>query len=611
MNSGGEIVKKNGQEYQAVQLTVNGVIKRVLVPLGNAASDDFIPTPDHPAKPKPSGTTTAVTNIQPQIGNIVNNVIATTNAIANTPTTIAPPSTLSAVQVAKNASGQNVVQLPLTLNIGPNGQLMQAVNVMPQNQQTVRPPTIIQGTPVTVQSGIPQVTPGTNIVRLPASSINTNVQPNQIIQGTIVQQNKNPGGAPSVQFGTIIQPGQTPNVQQATVVGSPTATNFPSGGVYQIDSTGRIVPVKGMTPVTSAGTQQTAIPLFGSATPQGSTVISANSIGQPRVIQPSSTPNIVQGTLQPGVRPGQPQQLTLRTQDGRVFTIPGSILPMQGATATSATTLTNVAVSTAANTQNKQTVSAPAPTVISPTTVATVPQAPSTTTSVQAPRPVVLNTGSAGGTMTTTRAVTLPTSAMSLPTTSSSSPAPSNNSQFISIAPKRNVPAIPMGVATIMPARDQQNKSDSQQNKSDSQQNKSDSQNKPDTPNEDTPHVDASKDKDTVVKETAETTVIAKPRLDPVFYPVEPEANKQQESKGHYHDAFERFVDPTGSKKRKKNKDKEYVPTQNVKKRKLDDSGGRRRRSSRIKTKPCHVVLKKLKISRRAIINVNDMGLLL
>ena len=48
----GKIVKSvDGQEYQSVTLNVNGVTKRVLVPLSTNANDNFIPTPDNPLPP--------------------------------------------------------------------------------------------------------------------------------------------------------------------------------------------------------------------------------------------------------------------------------------------------------------------------------------------------------------------------------------------------------------------------------------------------------------------------------------------------------------------------------------------------------------------------------
>ncbi len=335
------MVTSDGQKYVAHTLSINGVTKKVLVPLGSGG-DNFIPTPDHPQPPpKPpavnSGlpkatvaTPSTPVSIQPRPPN--SNPAPLVIQPAG-PTTAAQTTTIVSV-VPTGQPRPNVVQVPVTLA---NGQLQVAQAPPVQNSSVFNATPVLPSSNVGLNIIAPSGAVQNQLATPTQISVNT-AGPSTIIQtGALVRSNKD-GVGNTVQFGSIAV--RNPAVPTLPTV-SPTSIALPpqNQNVFQMDSAGRLslvssnaVPVP-LSQVATAGSDVglvsvTPVP----ATPQP--VLNQGN-GITTIVQPaaSSLPAPMPLNIVPGQSPQQPTAATLQTPDGKVFSIPNHLLPTSVANA--------------------------------------------------------------------------------------------------------------------------------------------------------------------------------------------------------------------------------------------------------------------------------------
>ena len=533
----GKIVKSvDGQEYQSVTLNVNGVTKRVLVPLSTNANDNFIPTPDNPLPPSKdaampiASTKDASVPIFPGI------------PIAPKPRLVAPPPPLQIAPsvpttphvIQLDIAPTNTIPPPTVVNSGQTVRMQQVPVPITQNVVRLVPPVTLSA-----QNGVPLIrlptqptritTPtsnvGFNIVNpspVPINNIQVpvpnqisvnNVGPSTVIQtGTLIRPNSTNTGN-TVQYGSIAVRAPAA-VQSPNMLGQATSSAFPQQGVYRMDGSGRLQLVSSA-PAPSSGQS-----------------VLTNQFNR--------TTTTLQSLPQPKPQAQQPQQaqqpLTLSTPDGKVFTVPNHLLP-----ATIASAITPV-VQPQAATGNQ---------LVTGSNVVRLPVAQARTGSITLEQA----TAAAGAvSVGNSRPFTLSTSDAAQ-TVQGAKPGVTQGS-FISIAPKPK--EIPLGVATILPNE----------------------------PEEDI----------TVWEIPSKTSSLS---IDTTDY-----------EKKYFHqrnkDMGQKLA--LSPKHKHKKEDKLYRPPPNVffsaKDTEWDES---RRRSSRIKTKPCSVVVKRLNIKRNATVNLNEI----
>ena len=527
----GKIVKSvDGQEYQSVTLNVNGVTKRVLVPLSTNANDNFIPTPDNPLP----ASKDAVPIVSAKDASVP---IFPGIPIAPKPRLVAPPPPLQIAPsvpttprvIHLDIAPTNTVPPPAVVNGGQTVRMQQVPVQITQNVVRLVPPVTL-----TTQNSVPLIRLPTQPTRLttPASNVGfnivnpspvpinniqvpvpnqiavNNVGPSTVIQtGTLIRPNSSNTGS-TVQYGSIAM--RTPAaIQSPNVLGQAMPRTFPQQGVYRMDGSGRLQLVSS-TPAPASG-QSVLTNQFNRTT----TTLQSLPQPKPQVQQSRQTQ----------------QPLTLSTPDGKVFTVPNHLLP-----ATIASAITPVAQPQAATGNQLVTgsnvVRLPIPQAR--TGPITLEQATAAVGAVSAgnSRPVTLSTSDVSQSITQAR-----------------------QGSFISIAPKPK--EIPLGVATILSNE----------------------------PEEETVWEIPSKTSSLSV----DTTDFEKKYF-------------QQRNK----DMGQKLA--LSPKHKHKKEDKLYRPPPNVffssKDAERDES---RRRSSRIKTKPCSVVLKRLNIKRKATVNLNEI----
>ena len=547
MSSGaGGIIKSDGQDYQAVTLNVNGVTKRVLVPLSSDDNDNFIPTPDNPF---PSSKTPPVSIAPKPVPKPPQHIAPshqTTSQVIRVVTPVAPPPVLNNLQQ---------IQIPMTIS---GGQLV-PIGTPQQGAATIG----IQNRPT-------QITLPASSLNLVSSPTAPNVQmslprpvtvntvgQNTVIQtGTLIQPNKiNTGN--TVQYGTIaMRAPAPPPLQQPNVIRPPTS-------VYQIDSSGRIQLVKTVPNVT---------------TQSNNTVPSSQPIIVGKVVAPqvNTTALPLASSELRLPQPKPPQGLTLTTPDGKVFSVPDHLLP-----ATVASALTTPAQPHQPLVAGSPVLRLPLPATTPTTKVSNVTRLPipTATTSVAVRQvskvirlPLSKTTANAQVKVPFSQAAPTVRPNTFVPNSSANVPRPvnlptSNSAQaaspYIAIAPKPTPGQIriPMGVATIMPCRSEE------------------------------PEVEKSE-----AQTSPKNTQL---NVDTADYEKSCWIQRNQ-------DWASKNVSP---KAKHKTKDKTYRPPPNLvgASKYTFSSDDNRRRSRRIKTKPCSVVLKRLNVKRNATVNLNEI----
>ena len=530
----GEVVNRDGQEYQAVTLNVNGVTKRVFVPLSDE-SDNFIPTPDNP-QPKPTAVHTARKEapvIRKTTPIVVNNVglsnapTASSFAMKDVGIAIAPkPVAQQPLQIVPNLGASPQV---IRLGMAPAAPLVNVANTIPAS-------TVVNGRQVQLQlqnqqGGIttPVSSVGVNLVNNPSAAGINNIRvpfpitvntagPSTVIQaGTLIRPNSANTGN-TVQLGNVILP---------SPVGRPPATNqFPQQQVFKLDGSGRLQLVN---PTPKVNTVATALQNSRQLQPPKANTVAAALQNSRELHQP-----------RPQLQMQQPSSLTLSTPDGKVFTVPNHLLPT-----TIASAITPVAQPQVLTNRPLQLTPGGSVNFIQQP-VAQANKGQSNFAVGQLTMPVV----STGNLQSVSHSVTSPTSSIGQPVQNGNF----NSGPFAPIAPKLG---IPMGVATIMP-----NKFAEQ----------------------------------TVTKKDSQSMIVDVDLCDEL-------KNSIQEHK----DAAHRFT--MSPKAKYKKEDKPYRPPQNVyfSSKAHDELITNRRRSSRIKTKPCSVVMKRLNIKRNTTVNLNEI----
>ena len=542
----GKIVKSvDGQEYQSVTLNVNGVTKRVLVPLSTNANDNFIPTPDNPLPPTKdvsmpiASTKDASIPIFPvrELGIAIAPKPPPPLQIApSLPTAprvirldIAPTNTIPAPNRMQQVSvpvTPNVVRLPVTLT-GPPNVTLTAQNSVPLIRLPSQPTRI---TTPTSSIGFNIVNPSTvpiNNIQVPVPNQITvnNVGPSTVIQtGALIRPNSTNTGN-TVQYGSIAMRAPTA-VQSPNVLEQATTNAFPQQGVYRMDGSGRLQLVKSAAAPASRQSIRTVV-----ANQLNTSTTTLQSLPQPKPQSQVQQPQQVQ------------QPLTLSTPDGKIFTVPNHLLPT-----TIASAITPVAQPQVANGNQ----------LVTGNNVVRLPIAQARTGQISLEQATAAaGAVSVGNQINISRPVTLSTSdAAQTVQSANSGVKQTGQGPFIPIAPKTK--EIPLGVATIL-------------------------SNEP--------------EEETFCEIQSKTSSLS---VDTTEY-----ENK-------YFQPRNKEIGPKlalSPKLKHRKEDKLYRPPPNVfLSAKIhierDES---RRRSSRIKTKPCSVVIKRLNIKRNATVNLNEI----